>query len=63
VKTLAGFLPTGFLAKRDLKRASAPDTDQPLGANAAVRSSAGGERFREVSAYSTVCPEFACWVG
>jgi hypothetical protein len=33
--------------------------DQPFGENAVVSSWAGGEASREVSAYSTVSPEFA----
>jgi hypothetical protein len=41
--------------------ASSPDIDQPFGANAAVAGQRLEERdLREVSAYSTVYPGFAC---
>jgi hypothetical protein len=65
----AGFLPRilvkgscqVFLRRRDL-RLSAPDIDQPFGEAPLVRSWAGEKAVREVSAYSTVFPEFA-WEG
>jgi hypothetical protein len=41
---------------------SAPDIDQPFGEVPLVRSWAGEKAVREVSAYSTVFPEFA-WEG
>ena len=41
---------------------SAPDIDRPFGEVPLVRSLAGEKAVREVSAYSTVFPEFA-WEG
>jgi hypothetical protein len=40
-------------------RLSAPDIDRPFGENAAGHIIGWRRSVREVSAYSTVCPEFA----
>jgi hypothetical protein len=54
--------PSGTSSRRRPRAgASSPDIDQPFGANAAVAGQRLEERdLREVSAYSTVYPGFAC---
>jgi hypothetical protein len=57
---LAGFLPTGLLQSVTSSGTSTPDIDRPFGANAVGQIFSWRRRFsREVSAYSTVFPEFA----
>jgi hypothetical protein len=61
---LAAFLPTGLLQGATSSELSSPDIDQPLGEAAVGQIFTWRGRFsREVSAYSTVFPEFAQWSG
>jgi hypothetical protein len=53
--------PCGFFARRDLKRGFVfQPIDQPFGEIPSGGNQEGWKKsLREVSAYSTVCPEFA----